>query len=69
MPAYYVNTVAQPNGDHEVHTEYGCPTPAQTNNRHALGSHASCHSAVRAAKKIYPTADGCKHCSLPCHSR
>ncbi len=68
MPAYYVNKNAQPNGDHEVHTELGCPTPAQINNRHPLGNHMSCHSAVREAKNIYPTANGCRNCSTPCHT-
>lgn len=66
---YYVNTNAQPNGDHEVHKEVGCPTPADPKNRKYLGDFSSCVGAVAEAKKHYPTADGCKHCSPECHSR
>ena len=68
MPAYYVNKVAQPNGDHEVHIYDNCPTPAHPQNRYPLGDHVSCQSAVRAAKAIYPSANGCYHCSYPCHT-
>ncbi len=67
MPPYYVNKVAQPNGDHEVHTD-GCPHPAEIRNRHPLGGHLSCYSAVSAAKLIYPKANGCYYCSNPCHT-
>lgn len=66
MARYYVNNNAQPNGDHEVHKE-GCTwMPASKTD---LGNHDSCHTAVRAAKAIYPTANGCKTCSNDCHTR
>ena len=69
MAAYYVNTVPQYNGDHEVHT-LGCPHPANLENRLQLGDHPNCQSAVRAAKLYYPmTADGCYWCSNSCHKR
>ena len=64
---YYVNKIAQPNGDHEVHKWHNCPTPAATENRHDLGEHLSCHSAVAAAKMFHPSADGCANCSPDCH--
>jgi len=67
MPAYYVNKVAQPNGDHEVHTD-GCPYPAEVQNRLQLGNHINCHSAVRDAKLYYSAANGCYYCSNPCHT-
>ncbi len=68
MSRYYVNKNAQANGDHEVHTAVGCPTPANEENRRYLGDFDSCHGAVREAKKHYPQSNGCKNCSLPCHT-
>ena len=68
MPQYYVNKNAQPNGDHEVHKTVGCPTPAAEENRHYLGTFASCHEAVVEAKKIYPRSNGCAFCSPECHT-
>ncbi len=69
MPAYYVNTNAQPTGEHEVHEEDVCPHPPEPANRHHLGTHASCHGAVAAARKIYDDVDGCYWCCNPCHTR
>ena len=34
-----------------------------------LGDFNHCAYAVVEAKKIYPTADGCAHCSPECHRR
>ena len=65
MASYYVNTVAQPNGDHEVHRD-GCSWMPSTRNY--LGQFTTCHEAVREAKRTYPKADGCYHCSLACHT-
>ncbi|PCJ77028.1 MAG: hypothetical protein COA53_02140 [Rhodobacteraceae bacterium] len=67
MAAYYVNTHAQDNGDHEVHTT-GCPHPPLPQNRRQLGDHLNCQSAVRVAKTVYPTANGCFYCSNTCHT-
>lgn len=68
MTLYYVNKNAQANGDHEVHRADYCPTPAEEENRYYLGEHSSCHGAVAKAKEIYPTANGCAHCSEECHT-
>jgi hypothetical protein len=66
---YYVNKNAQPNGDHEVHKDDPhCPTPAESWNRHYLGDHATCYSAVLQAKQIYSTANGCAFCSPERHT-
>jgi len=65
---YYVNTNAQANGDHEVHKEIGCPTPAASENRKYLGDFATCAPAVAEAKKTYSKADGCANCSPECHT-
>lgn len=64
---YYVNRNRGDDGDHEVHRD-GCKHPPDAKNREPLGRFADCAAAVRAAKKRYPTADGCYHCSRPCHT-
>ncbi|MDC1106373.1 hypothetical protein OAT16_06675 [Prolixibacteraceae bacterium] len=69
MAKYYVNKNAQTNGDHEVHKE-GCSYMPNSWNLESLGEHATCSSAVSAAKaKGYRTADGCYHCCNACHHR
>ncbi len=68
MPNYYVNDNPQDNGDHEVHVD-GCSWLALVESKTVLGYHLTCRSAVDKAKKIYPTADGCKHCSPECHKK
>jgi hypothetical protein len=68
MANYCVNRGQQSNGDHEVHKE-GCqywPTPA---NVQILGGHSNCTDAVRAARVYYTQVNGCKTCSLPCHTQ
>ncbi len=65
MANYYVNDNAQPNGDHEVHKQ-GCNW--MPSNRTYLGDHASCTTAVFAAKQIYGRANGCYFCSRECHT-
>lgn len=67
MAFYYVNKNAQDNGDHEVHKSDCLFIPLPT-NRLSLGSHASCKSAVREAKKYYPQSNGCYFCSKECHT-
>ncbi len=67
MTNFYVNTNAQPNGDHEVHRD-NCPTPALPHNRLNLGYHSSCVEAVRLAKETYRRANGCKNCNPSCHT-
>ncbi len=67
MKKYYVRTVAQPNGDHEVHRE-DCNYLPKLENRHYLGKHTNCYSAVAAAKLIYAKSNGCYYCSNECHT-
>jgi len=64
---YYVNQNAQPNGDHEVHTENCQYLPSSTNRKY-LGDYSSCKPAVDEAKKTYSTANGCKTCCPSCHT-
>ena len=69
MPLYCVNKNAQiESGDHEVHVE-GCLWWPNDENRINLGNHIDCHFAVAKAKEYYPTtANGCKYCSIECHT-
>ncbi len=67
MPKYYVNKNAQPNGDHEVHTENCNWLPAE-HNREYLGRFSNCYGAVREAKKKYSQVNGCYYCSRACHT-
>lgn len=69
MPDYCVNTRAQANGDHEVHVLNGtCWTLPAPEHRQALGNHASCQSAVAAAKIYYSQSNGCAHCCPACNT-
>jgi hypothetical protein len=68
MAAYHVNTNAQSGGEHEVHLNT-CERGAFPANRHPLGDHANCQSAVLTARTVYPTADGCAYCSPACHKK
>ena len=67
MARYYVNKNEQQNGDHEVHTT-GCSWLPQVENRIYLGEFSYCAPAVTEARKYYTQVDGCKHCSLACHT-
>lgn len=67
MALYYVNKNQQRNGDHEVHKE-GCSYMPNLENREYLGDYSSCRPAVTEAKKRYPKANGCAHCSPECHT-
>jgi len=67
MARYYVNKNAQTNGDHEVHKS-GCSFMPLEHNRLYLGEFANCYMAVLEAQKHYPQSNGCKFCSLECHT-
>jgi hypothetical protein len=67
MASYYVNTQAQANGDHEVHTT-GCSFMPNPEHRKYLGDFISCAAAVREAKKTYTQSNGCYYCCNACHT-
>lgn len=70
MPNYCVNKNSQSGGEHEVHNlDAGCRNLPDPQNRHPLGYHANCHSAVAAAKVVYSDSDGCKFCATECHTK
>ena len=68
MSSYYVNTNAQANGDHEVHTT-GCNYLPESENRIYLGDFTNCQQAVVAARRYYDRVNGCYYCSRPCHTQ
>lgn len=65
MAIHYVNKNAQTNGDHEVHVASCAFFPSDTVN---LGDHATCHTAVAAAKAYYAQSNGCFYCCNACHT-
>lgn len=67
MKIYYVNKNAQPNKDHEVHTD-DCRYLPISPNRKYLGEYTNCKPAIIEAKKTYPQSNGCKICCLDCHT-
>ena len=67
MKKYYVNKNAQSNGDHEVHDE-SCTYLPSSDNRKYLGEFSSCKAAVTEAKKTYSKSNGCRTCSIDCHT-
>ena len=66
MKRYIVNPNTQ-----EVHVSDGsCPVLPSVVNPTFLGFFADCHGAVQAARDMgYGRANGCGHCSKPCHRR
>lgn len=68
MKRYYVNKNRQPNGDHEVHHD-NCLYLPKEENRIYLGTFSSCHAAVLEAKTHYSQSNGCKYCSIECHTQ
>ena len=67
MADYYVNNTRQENGDHEVHVN-GCNWLARAQSTTYLGNYMNCQGAVMAAKRMYPTANGCAYCAPSCHT-
>lgn len=65
---YYVNKIAQPTGEHEVHAS-GCRYLPSVENRILLGYFTNGKEAVKEAKKHYITVDGCFFCCPEAHTR
>ncbi len=64
---YYVNTNAQANGDHEVHT-LGCSFFPNGENAKYLGDFTNCRAAVHAAQVYYSQVNGCYYCVRECNT-
>jgi hypothetical protein len=67
MALYYVNKMAQSNGDHEVHI-LGCTFMPEEKNRVYLGNFTTCSQAVIEAKKTHEKSNGCYYCANDCHT-
>ena len=65
--SYYVNETAQDNGDHEVH-KAGCSWLVLVHRKKYLGEFSTCHAGVAEAQSQGYNANGCYHCSRPCHT-
>ncbi|MGF1485171.1 MAG: hypothetical protein ACFBZ8_12500 [Opitutales bacterium] len=68
MARYYVNEIAQSNGDHEVHRE-GCKFMPDQEHRIYLGDYDSCRPAVQKAREYFSQVNGCAHCCAECHTQ
>lgn len=65
---YYINTDAQPTGEHEVH-EDGCTWLTFVVNEKYLGFFTDCQEAIQHARSLGYNPDGCYYCCRPCHNR
>lgn len=68
MQYYYLNKIAQPTGEHEIHTST-CAFLPSAENRIYLGLFDNCATAIREASKYYSKVDGCYFCCRSCHTR
>ncbi|MBE6202229.1 MAG: hypothetical protein E7135_01035 [Rikenellaceae bacterium] len=64
----YINTNAQPTGEHEVHTS-SCAHGPSIKNRINLGIFHNSSEAIREAKRYYNNVDGCFYCCPENHRR
>lgn len=68
MANYYIHTLKDAQGDHEVHIETCTRLPLVTNREH-LGNFNHCRDAVSKAKeKGYKPVNGCYWCCRECHT-
>ncbi len=66
MKRYVLNTLENSNGDHEVH-ESSCSRLPSYIYQKDLGYHFTCASAMKAAKAIHESINGCYECNRVCH--
>ncbi len=62
MAEFYIETNAQPNGDHIVHKASCSLLPAK-DAIHYLGSIASATSAIKRAAESFKQVNGCPQCA------
>jgi hypothetical protein len=67
MAEFYIETIAQPNGEHIVHNAACSLLPAKDSIRY-LGSIASCASAIKKATESFKHVNGCPQCAPASHS-
>jgi hypothetical protein len=68
MAHYFVSKVAQPNGDHAVHTSMCRHLPTSA-DREYLGAFGDCGMAIAAARVLFRQVNGCASCATACHTR
>jgi hypothetical protein len=66
MPNYYINKIARPTGEHEIHKE-GCHYLNHILNKELLGEFKNGMEAAEKAKEIYKIVNGCYFCSHDFH--
>lgn len=66
MYKYSINKNTQSNGDHEIHKS-GCDWEPLPHNREELGYQVDDYAALRAGKRLYQRADGCRYCCPAIH--
>lgn len=62
MPKYYVSEKHGSKDKHMVHKEH-CDKLYASDNPISLSYHNDIQSAIKKAKKLYPEAGKCAHCS------
>jgi hypothetical protein len=68
MDHYWVHTSKDAKGHHEVHKDT-CHKLPNPNNRADLGYQSNCLNAVIGARGLgYVPANGCRICSVECHT-
>ena len=65
---YYVNKIAQPTGEHEVHIS-NCRYLPLEKNRIYLGYFSNSGDAIKVARSYYSNVDGCFYCCPESHKR
>lgn len=69
MTFYYLNSIAQKNGEHEVH-QLSCTHLPEANHRVLLGKFSTCDEAIALAREKYKPSKitGCKVCGGECYT-
>lgn len=65
MKLFYIDTEKTIFGENEVHEE-SCHRLPEKGKRTYIGNFASCHTAVKKARKQYEDVVGCYFCSNQC---
>ncbi|MGR8933140.1 MAG: hypothetical protein ACU837_01970 [Gammaproteobacteria bacterium] len=63
MAEFYVEKIAQSNGEHVVHKSDCSLLPSHETLQY-LGAISNCDSALKKAGQFYRQVNGCAHCSV-----
>ena len=67
MNYYFINKIAENNGDYEVH-KVDCNFLPDDSDRLYLGVFSNCKEAMIKAKEIYDQSNGCYNCCSECYT-